>query len=140
MTGKLNTFVHVHRDGESKAFGPDDTIPGWAAKLVTNPAVWATPPAEAQEEPTGSGAGGSDTGAGDTGGSTGSSDGSGTGSGDDESGTQGPSEVPIPPKGGKGSSATAWAAYAASKGFEVDADAKASDIIDALAEAGIPTE
>jgi hypothetical protein len=43
--GKLNTFVHVHdEDGVSHAFGPDDTLPEWAEKLITNPGVWAEKP------------------------------------------------------------------------------------------------
>ncbi|WP_104164686.1 hypothetical protein [Arthrobacter sp. SX1312] len=134
MSGKLNTFVHVHRDGESKGFGPGDTVPEWAAKLITNPNVWETPPTKAEEEPPGAGPG-------DTSGGSGTAPGGdGAGSTDDQGDAQSPSETPIPPKGGKGSSASAWAAYAASKGFEVDADAKASEIIDALADAGIPTE
>lgn len=51
-----------------------------------------------------------------------------------------PEETPIPPKSGRGSSAEAWAAYAASKGFDVEADAKASEIREALEAEGIPTE
>jgi hypothetical protein len=44
---KLNTYVHVHdKDGISHAFGPDDTVPGWAEKAITNPDVWAEAPAE----------------------------------------------------------------------------------------------
>lgn len=121
MSGKLNTFVHVHHNGESKAYGPADAIPNDVARLITNPNVWETTPTLVEkvvepETPTGdqSGTGGS--------GST-------------------PTEVPIPPKGGKGSSAAAWAAYAASRGFAIeDEDVKASDIIAALAEEGIPTE
>ncbi|MGP9727891.1 hypothetical protein [Glutamicibacter sp. AOP3-A1-12] len=49
-------------------------------------------------------------------------------------------EVPIPPKGGRGGSAAKWAEYAASKGFEIDDDATASDIREALEAEGIPTE
>lgn len=40
----LVTFVHVHdSDGASHAFGPGDTVPEWARKKITNPAVWDTP-------------------------------------------------------------------------------------------------
>ncbi|QWY79638.1 hypothetical protein PP637_gp08 [Arthrobacter phage Persistence] len=43
---KLNTYVHVHdADGISHAFGPDDTVPEWAEKAITNPSVWAEAPA-----------------------------------------------------------------------------------------------
>ncbi|WP_159840209.1 hypothetical protein [Nocardia sp. CY41] len=42
---KLNTFVHVHNDdGTSHVFGPNDTVPGWAVKKITNPGVWADEP------------------------------------------------------------------------------------------------
>ena len=42
---KLNTYVHVHdKDGVSHAFGPDDTVPAWAEKAITNPDVWAEKP------------------------------------------------------------------------------------------------
>lgn len=43
---KLNTYVHVHdKDGISHAFGPEDTVPEWAEKAITNPDVWAEAPA-----------------------------------------------------------------------------------------------
>ncbi|UYL88296.1 hypothetical protein SEA_EVEPICKLES_9 [Arthrobacter phage EvePickles] len=43
---KLNTYVHVHdKDGISHAFGPEDTVPAWAEKAITNPDVWAEAPA-----------------------------------------------------------------------------------------------
>jgi len=42
---KLNTYVHVHdKDGVSHAFGPDDTVPEWAEKAITNESVWAEAP------------------------------------------------------------------------------------------------
>jgi hypothetical protein len=50
---KLNTYVHVHdEDGISHAFGPDDTVPEWAEKAITNPDVWAEAP-ESDELPEG---------------------------------------------------------------------------------------
>jgi hypothetical protein len=43
---KLNTYVHVHdADGISHAFGPEDTVPEWAEKAITNPDVWTDAPA-----------------------------------------------------------------------------------------------
>lgn len=44
--GKLNTFVHVVEVDDQGAiqsgtFGPDDELPDWAAKAITNPDVWA---------------------------------------------------------------------------------------------------
>lgn len=59
-------------------------------------------------------------------------------SSDDESSDD--ESVPVPPVKGPGSSAKAWAEYAHSKGFDVDSDAKAAEIREALAEAGIPVE
>lgn len=51
---KLNTYVHVHdEDGVSHAFGPDDTVPGWAADLITNPDVWADAPNGSDGSPEG---------------------------------------------------------------------------------------
>jgi hypothetical protein len=50
---KLKTYVHVHdKDGISHAFGPDDTVPAWAEKAITNPDVWAEAP-ESDELPEG---------------------------------------------------------------------------------------
>jgi hypothetical protein len=44
---KLNTYVHVHdKDGISHAFGPDDTVPEWAEKAITNPMCGLIAPAE----------------------------------------------------------------------------------------------
>lgn len=48
---KLNTYVHVHdKDGISHAFGPEDTVPEWAEKAITNPDVWAEAPAAEESE------------------------------------------------------------------------------------------
>jgi hypothetical protein len=47
MRSKLNTYVHVvERDDagnevNSGTFGPDDSVPAWARKAITNPDVWA---------------------------------------------------------------------------------------------------
>ena len=50
---KLNTFVTVHSaDGDSITFGPDDELPTWAEKAISNPNVWDEAP-EAQTEETG---------------------------------------------------------------------------------------
>lgn len=47
MAKKLTTYVHAveHDDkgkltGRSGSFGPDDELPDWAAKAITNPDVW----------------------------------------------------------------------------------------------------
>lgn len=51
MAKKLNTHVHAHRVekdeqgrsfiAETREFGPDDELPDWAVKSITNPNVWA---------------------------------------------------------------------------------------------------
>ena len=101
MSGKLNTFVFVHRDGESKAFGPNDIVPEWAAELITNPAVWATPPTKAQEPGSGADNGGDDQG----GAGNGGTDQTGVGTGGD-----GQSDVRecLPDAGSGRSSAPRW--------------------------------
>jgi hypothetical protein len=50
MTKKLNTYVHVvelddkgNATGQAGVFGPDDDLPTWAAKSITNPDVWDSP-------------------------------------------------------------------------------------------------
>jgi hypothetical protein len=45
-----------------------------------------------------------------------------------------------PPKGGAGSGAPEWRAYAARKGVEVPDDASRDDVIAALSAANVPTE
>lgn len=45
MPRKLTTYVHAHAvdsDGnvQSQVFGPDDDVPSWARKAITNPDVW----------------------------------------------------------------------------------------------------
>lgn len=45
MPRKLNTNVHAvatDKDGNllSQVFGPDDDVPAWARKAITNPDVW----------------------------------------------------------------------------------------------------
>ncbi|MGC0365009.1 hypothetical protein ABH922_002993 [Rhodococcus sp. 27YEA15] len=43
---RLITFVHVaDESGVGHAFGPDDAVPEWAAKKITNPDVWDSVPA-----------------------------------------------------------------------------------------------
>ena len=39
---KLAYFVTVVDDnGDQHTYGPEDTVPGWAAKAITNPSAWA---------------------------------------------------------------------------------------------------
>lgn len=55
MARKLNTYVHAHavdKDGnvQSQQFGPDDEVPSWARKAITNPDVWDGEDDEESEE------------------------------------------------------------------------------------------
>ena len=48
---RLAVFVHVaDKNGEVHAFGPDDDVPAWAAKAITNPDAWEDAP-EAPKTP-----------------------------------------------------------------------------------------
>lgn len=141
---QINNFVHVvHPEFGSKCLSPGE-VPEWAEPLITNPKlIVAGSVAAPAEEPLVI---------------TGAEE-SGAGEAEDPALTvQEPEnlppaggeldvveqsdggEVPIPPKGGRGGSAAKWAEYAASKGFEIDDDATASDIREALEAEGIPTE
>jgi hypothetical protein len=43
----LATNVHVtDADGVAHVFGPADEVPTWAVEQITNPKVWAEPPAQ----------------------------------------------------------------------------------------------
>lgn len=47
MAKKLNTYVHAVEVNDKReitnqgTFGPDDDLPDWAEKAITNPNVWA---------------------------------------------------------------------------------------------------
>ncbi|WP_143545207.1 MULTISPECIES: hypothetical protein [unclassified Rhodococcus (in: high G+C Gram-positive bacteria)] len=46
---RLSMFVHVaDKNGDIHAFGPDDDVPAWAVKSITNPGVWAEAPETAK--------------------------------------------------------------------------------------------
>lgn len=110
--GRLAAHVAVlAEDGvETAWFGPGDDVPAWAAKQITSPVAWETPPkghkldeddafrfdpaapaAEVEED-------------------------------DEDSGE--------PPLGGPGSGRAEWAAYAEGLGIEVPDDAGRDDIVD----------
>lgn len=40
MARRLNTYVHVHVDGVTTVYGPDDEISKSVANLITAPDVW----------------------------------------------------------------------------------------------------
>lgn len=141
---QINNFVHVlHPELGSKCLPPGE-VPEWAEPLITNPKlIVAGSVAAPSEEPlvvTTSKASGSEEGE-DPALTAAESEGlPPAGDESDETEDADADEVPIPPKGGRGGSAAKWAEYAASKGFEIDDDATASDIREALEAEGIPTE
>lgn len=51
MARKLAAYVHVVDSDarRSVAFGPDDDVPSWAAKQITNPKAWAGSDTETPE-------------------------------------------------------------------------------------------
>ncbi|MHC6175465.1 hypothetical protein [Glutamicibacter sp. X7] len=137
---KINTFVHVlHPRFGARCLAPGE-VPEWAVPLITNPDVIVEesdfddpsedPAPQEIEEQSGDNASGDAV----------DGDDSGENAGGDGDQQEAPAEVPIPPKGGRGGSASKWAEYAKSKGFEVDDDATAADIREALEAEGIPTE
>ncbi|MGG7510904.1 hypothetical protein [Plantibacter sp. YIM 135249] len=122
MAAQLNTYVALLDDEmNSHYFGPGDNIPKWARKRIQNPDVWVD--IDEGDEP--------------------SEDESVEVEAEPETEAIDEGDEPalvIPPKAGPGSSAKAWAEYALALGFETDGDAKASEIREALAEAGHPVE
>lgn len=148
MARRLAAFVHLHdENGVVCSYGPDDTVPAWAAEQITNPAAWsgeddetsaepnpAAPPEPASEPvpeaPTGEPADEQPQEATETAADAGTPADEPAGQVDD-----GP-----PPKGGPGSGRDAWAAYADRQGFEVEDGDGRDEIIAALEEADIPTE
>lgn len=55
MARKLNTYVHAHAvddkgNVQSQVFGPDDDVPAWARKAITNPDVWEGEADESDED------------------------------------------------------------------------------------------
>lgn len=115
MAGKrLATHVHVVDDkGAEHVLPAGSTVPSWARDRVTNPAAYAdaAQPEAAEDE----------------------------GQGDGETAGDGDQGGP-PPKAGRGSSAEAWAAYAATHDVAVAPDASRDDIVAACEAAGVPTE
>lgn len=110
---RLRTTVHVvDQEGRTRAFGPGEDLPDWAAGQITNPDVWEgeLPPhldenGEPQPRVAASAAP--------------------------------PAQLQEPPRAGKGSGREAWAAYAAQHGVEVDNDASRDDIVAHLVERGL---
>lgn len=134
MGKKLNTFVTVHDDeGAAHTFGPQDKLPGWAKKAITNPNVWADGADDQDDDGSQGASGASDAGVSETG-------------AESPTGSESAGSLAVPPLTGAGSSTDAWRAYAVAAtkaaGLQLDipADAKRGDIVEALKSAGIATE
>ncbi|TDD54583.1 hypothetical protein E1286_05175 [Nonomuraea terrae] len=112
---RLTTTVYVvDPDGRQRPFGPGVDLPEWAVTQISNPDVWD---GDLPEHLNASDEKDEDQGP--------------------DNGQQPEPELQEPPRGGSGSGKEAWAAYAAARGVEVDADASRDDIIDLLAERGL---
>lgn len=115
---RLKTHVHITDEhGAPHVFGPDDDVPGWAAKKIRNPHVWADD--GGREQQAAATRTGEQTG-GETGEQTGGTD--------------------VPPMSGRGSGREAWAVYAAAHDVDVPEGATREDIVQALEGAGVPTQ
>lgn len=127
MGRRLNTYVHVHVDGVSTAYGPDDKIPKSVAKLITAPDVWegdeTDDAGESGSQPS------TDAGSGDA----------GSQSGDAGSGTGDPGSTPTSDVPKKNAKTEEWAKYADSKGFDPEGLGR-DEIIAALAANSVPVE
>ncbi|MDN4616414.1 hypothetical protein P5G50_18355 [Leifsonia sp. F6_8S_P_1B] len=108
---ELKSTVHVYDEhGVPQIFGPGDTVPAWAQKLITNPNAWAGESRPIKAAP----------------------------AADKPAEVKPPSEVP--PKSGPRATVDAWLSYAAAHQVAVEDDATRKDIIAALDAAGVPTE
>lgn len=108
MGARLVSHVHVYDDrGQPRAFGPDDEVPEWAARLMGAHCF------ENGEHPLAA-----------------LEDGDGDGQPDREPGQE-------PPRSGKGSGRDAWVAFAHEKGLgQLAADASRDELVQRLVEAG----
>lgn len=103
---KLTTFVHVHHDnGQTYVYGPEDTVPDWAAEKIANPDVWADDVAFAVDP----------------------ADRDGTGSRNQQ-----PPRAGEPPRGGQGSGLAQWSTYAQSLDIKLEEGMNRDDIIAAV--------
>lgn len=124
---RLTTTVHVYDENGTVVYLPGQEVLPQHREQITAPGVWEDDPdtVETQE--------------------TAIYDALAAASAADESGDES-KPLEIPAKAGPGSTTAAWAEYAAKAtaarelNIEIPADAGRDDIIDALNDAGIPTE
>lgn len=110
---RLRAYVHVHHSGRTSVFGPNDEVPDWAAELISNPKAWADESAEVETTP--------------------APETAPVVVEDQESG----SDDEVPPRGGPGSSRTAWESFAETHQVAVTRDMNKAEIIAACEAAGI---
>ena len=114
MTKRLASYVYVNdSEGEAHGFGPDDTVPAWAKKLIVNPKAWVDDEDE-KPEPMQRGAADAPTPRGGRSRRAASANDGGTG----------PLERP-----GADAEVPEWIAYARSIGLEVADDAPRGDVM-----------
>lgn len=133
MSKQLATAVHITQDGIVHTFLPGSTPPKWARDIITNPKAWGDDDGSADPEAA------PETEAAPSAEDTASPQPEVEASPADAPAAEKP-QVDIPPKAGRGSSATAWRAYADAQGFDSDEDATREEIIATLDANGIPTE
>ena len=123
MTRRLARHVHVRNEsGVFHVFGPDDDVPSWAEDKISNPAAWAdgaslpsAPSAPARPDPAPRRTEVQTT-----------------------PEAQAAEQSGPPPQAGRGSSTSAWRAYAERHGVQVAPDADHADIITAVRDKGVP--
>ncbi len=145
---KLNATTIVRdRSGRAHVLGPNDEVPEWAEKAITNPDLWDEPPATPEPEDKGNpeqeGEGTSTENASGENATPEAPAGDGENPEVATDATEDTEDLDIPSK--VGGSTDAWRAYAlaatakAGLNVEIAEDAKRGEIIDALESAGIPT-
>lgn len=106
----LVSYVHVMgEDGQAHVFGPNDTVPEWAARKM-GAHCFEDGAHPYSDEPTGNG-------------------------GSHEAPERLAGEEP--PRSGAGSSRDAWLAFAVEKGMEVSSEATRAEVIEALIAEGV---
>jgi hypothetical protein len=112
MARRLAAFVTVYDEHRSpKSFGPNDELPAWAERQITNAAAWVD---DDEDEPNA----GADPGQG----------------GDADTGTgAGTEPVEAPPRNGPGSGAEHWIAFLRANGVGPDVIADDATRTDAIA-------
>ncbi|MGC4886694.1 hypothetical protein [Micromonospora sp. DT227] len=145
---RLASYVHVG----GRRFGPEDEVPADVAALITNPKAWEggtlpthveggttarTSEAPAPGNPPSQAARESELTPDEVQAHAGDDASDDASEGDSAADGDKPARIPAPRRSGKGSGVDAWAAFAATQGVEVEADASRDEIIAACEQAGV---